>query len=139
MSATSSFGRFMAKSSERLRSRRLGISADWARQQVEWTGCRADLAGSDPQVSCGSRQTPVPEKQLDTSNICARFKQMDRESMSQRMRCNHLTDARDLACLMASPYYGVCADVLPGDVAGKKPGSRSIHSPPCAQNLQQYR
>src|ERR1039458_3357303 len=89
MSATSSFGRFMAQSSERLRSRRLGISADWARQQVEWTGGRADLAGSDPQVSCGGRQTPVPEKQLDTSNICAGFKQMDRKSMSQRMRCNH--------------------------------------------------
>src|ERR1700722_1874435 len=132
MSATSSFGRSMAQSSERLRSRRLGISADWTRQQGEWTGCGADLAGSDPQITGSGCQATVPEEQLNAPDICAGFKQMNCESVSKRMRRNWLADARGLACLLASSPYRECADVPAGDFAGKEPVAGFVHSPPRA-------
>ena len=70
--------------------------------------------------------------------ICAGFKPMNRKSVSKRMRRNWLADAGNLSNLLASPPYRECADVLSGDVAGKKPVAGFIHSSPCAQGLQQH-
>jgi hypothetical protein len=49
----------------------LGISADGARQKIEWTGSRADLAGSYPQIAGSGRKAAVAEQQLDRPDIGA--------------------------------------------------------------------
>ena len=63
----------------------LGISADGVRQKIEWTGCRADLAGSDPQIARSGRQAAVAEQQLNGPDIGARFQKMNCECVSKQM------------------------------------------------------
>jgi hypothetical protein len=48
--------------SEVLRRGGLRRSGNGMREQVEWTGCRTHLAGGDPEVSGGRRQTPVTKQ-----------------------------------------------------------------------------
>jgi hypothetical protein len=126
----------MAHSSGELSSCRLGVSADWTGQQIEWTGGRTNLAGGDPQVSGSGCQAAVAEEQLNAPHICAGFKQMNRESVSERMRRNYLTNAGDLTGLLTSPPYRACADVFAGDVAWEEPVTGFVYPPPGAQDLQ---
>jgi hypothetical protein len=51
------------------------------RQKIEWTGGRADLAGSDPQIAGSGRQAAVAEQQLNGPDIGARFQQMNRKGV----------------------------------------------------------
>src|SRR5207302_6927548 len=61
-----------ARQSEELGRSGLGIS-DGTREQVEWTGGGADLAGGDPEVSGRGCQTAVAQQQLDGADIRSRF------------------------------------------------------------------
>jgi len=88
------------------------------RQKIEWTGGRADLAGSDPQIAGSGRQAAVAEQQLNGPYIGARFQQMNRKSVSSKCGVIGLRIPESLrAFLQASST----ADVLMG-LSGKSPG-----------------
>ena len=47
------------------------------RQQVQWAGRRADLAGSDAQVLCGGGEAAMAEEELNGPQIGTGFEEMD--------------------------------------------------------------
>src|SRR6266849_8402368 len=57
--------------------RRRGFGVDGKpRQQIQWTGCRANLAGGDPQVTRRRVETTVTEQQLNGSQVSSGFQQV---------------------------------------------------------------
>ena len=61
----------------------LDLHRNRARQQIQRARCRADFAGRDAEIFCCGRQAAMAKQQLDGANISARFKQVNRESVTQ--------------------------------------------------------
>ena len=72
-----------ARRSEVLRRGGCGLNGYGTREQVERTGCRAHLAGGNPQVAGGGRQTAMAEQKLDGADIGTGFQQVNREARGE--------------------------------------------------------
>ena len=64
--------------------RRLG--RERVREQVQRTGCRADLGGGYAQIARGGCKAAMAQEKLDSAQIGSGFKQVNRERVPQRMR-----------------------------------------------------
>ena len=99
------------------------------REQVQRTRGRADLAGGNPQVFGGGRQTAMAEQKLDGPDVGTGFQQMNGESVAKRMGCNRFTDARELARFLTGLFDRTSVDRLSGHIALEEPLLRP-HGPP---------
>ena len=120
--------------SEVLRSSGRGVNRNRMRQQVEWAGCRTDLAGGDPEIAGGGCEAAVTQQQLDRANIGPGFQQVDRKCVAHRVRADRLAYAGEPAEITAvvrstgaAPGGQVSVTLM---VDGVSAGSRDVTLPP---------
>jgi hypothetical protein len=106
-------------------------------KQVEWARCRAHLAGGDPQVTGGGRQTTVAQQELNGADVRSRLQQMNSERMAHGMGSYGLPDAGTAAALLAGQFDRISVHRLLGSFALEEPPSpRSDSSPILTERLQ---
>jgi hypothetical protein len=118
-----------------LRGWRWGCGRDGAREPVERSRGRTDLAGRDAEMARRGRETAMAEEQLNGADVGAGFEQMYGERMSQRcgvMGFANRARRRALwhACPTASLVMG-CPGRSPGksQVVGRSPATRFAAAP----------
>src|SRR6266567_7864786 len=79
----------------------LDLHRNRARQQVQRVRCGADFAGCNAEIFCCRGQAAMAEQQLNGTDVGARFKQVNGESVTQRMRCDGFGDFANAVGLLA--------------------------------------
>src|SRR5262252_10389202 len=109
------------------------------RQQVQRTGCRADLVGRDTQVLGRGGEAAMTEEELNGPEIGTGFEEMHSKCVPKRMRRDGFYEAGETMRLLAGCFNGVLRDRPIAATAREQPFFRADGSPVAAQNLQQHR
>ena len=125
-----------ARGLEVLRRRRLLLRDDRMWKQIEWAGGGADFVGCDFQVSCRCGQAAMTEQQLNGTNIGALFQQVNRKSVSKRMRRDGFRNLANTVGLLALTLDCKSCDVLAREISWEEPVLGLFDSPPSTQDLQ---
>src|SRR6267378_6133280 len=100
-------------------------------------GGGADRGRCNLQVSGGGAQTTMAKEQLNGAQIGARFEEVNREGMAQRMRADGFGDAATKARLSAGMLNGVRGD-RSAEIAGEEPLLRPHDPPIVTQRVEQF-
>ena len=117
----------------------LDLHRDRTRQQIQRTRCRADFAGRYAEIFCRCGQAAMTEQQLNGTNIGALFQQVNRKSVSKRMRRDGFRNLANTVGLLALTLDCKSCDVLAREVSWEEPVLGLFDSPPGTQNLQEFR
>ena len=79
----------------------------------------------------------MAEQQLNGTDICAGFEEMNRESVPESMRRDRLAVARKLARFLTGEFNGASVNRLAGNIALEQPVFRPRGLPVAAERLQQ--
>src|SRR6202022_1862696 len=106
--------------------------------QVERAGGGKARGRRNLQVSGGGAQATMAKEQLNSAQIGARFEEVNREGMAQRMRADGFGDAATTVRLSAGMLNGVRGD-RSAEIPGEEPLLRPRNPPIVTQRVEQFR